>query len=267
MSLILGKAETLMENIASNQGWSQCNIQTCNKSEEVLEEVCALSTKMDILLNWLEQRANYKKDRQATQDAFNSQNTCEEYLGVEFPEYQEDANIVINNSTPQQQGQGWRQQQQRSSYQGKYPGNYFNSSNSKQPSLRDLILEQARINENISKKLAFNNKVLENINTKMDSFSSAIKDQLSYSKKIESQLAQLVAALPIATNLVKVNTITTRGGKCTRDPPYPTRIGKTLVVVQEEEKKNDEVEEIEPQAQEVMQDFHDMTLLLFPCKN
>jgi hypothetical protein len=42
--------------------------------------------------------------------------------------------------------------------------------------LWDLILEQARINENISKKLAFNNKVLENINTKMDSFSSAIKD-------------------------------------------------------------------------------------------
>jgi hypothetical protein len=26
MSLTLGKAETLMEKIASNQGWSQCNI-------------------------------------------------------------------------------------------------------------------------------------------------------------------------------------------------------------------------------------------------
>ena len=51
------------------------------------------------------------------------------------------------------------------------------------------MLEQARINENISKKLAFNDKVLENINTKIDSFSSAIKDQLRYNKKIESQLA------------------------------------------------------------------------------
>jgi hypothetical protein len=67
--------------------------------------------------------------------------------------------------------------------------------------LRDLILEQARIDENISKKLAFNDKIVENINTKMDSFSSAIKDQLSYNKKIESQLAQLAAALPVATNL------------------------------------------------------------------
>ena len=55
-------------------------------------------------------------------------------------------------------------------------------------------------------------------------------------------------ALPFAANLEKVNTITTRGGKSTRDPPYPTRIGKTPVVVQEEEKRTDEVEEVGPQA-------------------
>ena len=106
MSLTLGKAKTLMEKIASNQGWSSCNIQLCNKSEEVTEEVCALSTKMEVLLNWLKQRANYKKDHQAIQNALNAQNVCGEYLGVEFHEYQEDANIVINNSAPQQQRQG-----------------------------------------------------------------------------------------------------------------------------------------------------------------
>ena len=141
-----------MEKIASNQGQSLCNIQSCNKSEEVPEEVCALSTKMDVLLNWLEQQANYKKDHQAIQDAYNAQNTCREYLGVDFPKSQEDANIVVNNYTPQQQKQGWGQQQ-RSTYQGKYPGNY--PSNPNQPSLRDLILEQVRINENISKKASF----------------------------------------------------------------------------------------------------------------
>jgi hypothetical protein len=101
--------------------------------------VCALSTKMDVLLNWLEQWANYKKDRQAIQDACNAQNTCEEYLGVDFPEYQEDVKIVINNSGPQQQIQGWGQQQ-RSNYQGKYPGNYYNSSNPKQPSVTPSVL-------------------------------------------------------------------------------------------------------------------------------
>jgi hypothetical protein len=220
MSLTLEKAETLMEKIASNQGWSQCYIQSCNKSEEVPEEVCALSTKMDILLNWLKQRANYKRDRQTIQDAFNAQNTYEECLGIEFPQYQEDVNIIGNNLGSQQQRQGWNQQQQFA-YQGKYPSNNYNSFNPKQPSLRELILEQARINENIFKKLAFNDKVLENINTKwivftkMDSFSSTIKDQLSCNKKIESQFAQLAAILPFATNLEKVNAITTRGGKST----------------------------------------------------
>jgi ubiquinone biosynthesis protein COQ9 len=90
--------------------------------------------------------------------------------------------------------------------------------------LRDLILEQARINDNISKRLAFNDKVIENINSKMDSFSSAVKDQLNFNKMIESQLAQLASTLPFSTNLEKVNAITTRGSKSTRDPPYPTRI-------------------------------------------
>jgi hypothetical protein len=132
--------------------------------------------------------------------------------------------------------------------------------------LRDLILEQARINDNISKRLAFNDKVLQNINSKMDRFSSAVKVQLSFNKKIESQLAQLASALPFATNLEKVNDITTRGGKSTRDPPYLTRTGKTPVAVQEE-KKDDEVEEVTSQEQELLQDFHDTTLLPFSRKN
>ena len=73
------------------------------------EEVCALPTKMDVLLNWLEQRDNYMRDRQAIENAFNAQNTCGEYLGVEFSEYQEDVNIIGNNSGSQQRRQGWNQ--------------------------------------------------------------------------------------------------------------------------------------------------------------
>lgn len=152
---------------------------------------------MDVLLDWLEQRANYKKDRQAIQDSFNAQTACGEYLGVKFPEFPEDANVINNPAPQQQQKKGWNQQQ-RSTYPDKYPGNY--SSNSKQPYLRDLILEQARINENITKKLASNDKVLENINGEMDSFSSTIKEQFIYNKKLESQIAQLAVALPFATN-------------------------------------------------------------------
>jgi hypothetical protein len=79
------------------------------------------------------------------------------------------------------------------------------------------------------------------------------------------QLAQLASALPFATNLEKVNAITTRGGKSTRDPPYPKGTGKTLVVVQEEEEKEDNG--ILPQEQELQQDFRDTTLLPFLRRN
>ena len=37
--------------------------------------------------------------------------------------------------------------------------------------------------------------------------------------------------------------------------------------MQEKEKRNDEVEEVEPQERELKQDFHDTTFLPFPCKN
>jgi len=53
--------------------------------------------------------------------------------------------------------------------------------------------------DNLSKKLASNDTMLENINNRMDNFSTAIKNQISVNKMIESQLNQIVAVVP-ATN-------------------------------------------------------------------
>ena len=39
-------------------------------------------------------------------------------------------------------------------------------------------------------------KILKNINAKLDEFSSALKNQLSFNKMIETQLAQIVVAIP-----------------------------------------------------------------------
>ena len=50
--------------------------------------------------------------------------------------------------------------------------------------------------EGLSKKVATNDKIQENINNRIDSFSSAIKKQHSFNKIIESQIAQLAAAVP-----------------------------------------------------------------------
>jgi hypothetical protein len=131
--------------------------------------------------------------------------------------------------------------------------------------LRDLILKQGRINNNIAKRLAFNDKILEGISAKMDSFSSAVKEQIIFNKKVELQLAQLAFAMPVATNHEKVKAITTRGGKSTRDPPYPKGACKTLMIVQAEEEKEDD--ELLPQEYKLQQDFHDTTLLSFPRRN
>ena len=53
--------------------------------------------------------------------------------------------------------------------------------------------------DNLSKKLSSNDKMLENINNRMDNFSTAIKNQISFNKMTESQLNQIATAIP-ATN-------------------------------------------------------------------
>ena len=61
--------------------------------------------------------------------------------------------------------------------------------------MKDLILGQAKINENITKKLMFNDKMFENINSKLGNLSSSVKNQLSFNKMIETQIAQIAVAI------------------------------------------------------------------------
>jgi hypothetical protein len=63
--------------------------------------------------------------------------------------------------------------------------------------LTELISSQAKIMEGLSTKLASNDKILENINNRMDNFSLAIKNQYNFNKMIESQIAQLAAVVPL----------------------------------------------------------------------
>jgi len=66
--------------------------------------------------------------------------------------------------------------------------------------LRELVLGQVKINENINKKLLANDKTLENLNVKLETLSSTLKNQSSFNKMIETQLAQIATALPVAEN-------------------------------------------------------------------
>ena len=55
---------------------------------------------------------------------------------------------------------------------------------------------QKQINDNISKNLLANDKVLESLAAQLEGFSSVIKNQLSFNKMIETQVAQLASSCP-----------------------------------------------------------------------
>ena len=125
----------------------------------------------------------------------------EGHSGNDCPETREDCAYLNNNNNngyrPPQGEQGWNQP--RPPFQG---GNNYNPSynlnfNSNQPLLRELILGQAKNNKNINKKLLANDKSLESLNVKLETLSSMLKNQLSFNKMIETQLAQIAASLAV----------------------------------------------------------------------
>ena len=102
-----------------------------------------------------------------------SRMTCEEcgktrHLGNNCPEIHEDVNFVNKDYFRPQQNQRWNQQQKlnyQGNYQGNPQGNNFNNYN--QPPLRELIFGQAKNMEGLSRTLASNDRILENMSNKM----------------------------------------------------------------------------------------------------
>jgi hypothetical protein len=113
------------------------------------------------------------------------------------------------------------------------------------------------MNNEIKVKLTTNDRILEDINVKMDSFLVAIEDQLKFNKKIEEKIKQLAAVLPTATDPEQVRAITMRGGRSTNDPPYlkGARRAPAVLPVAEEENNTEAEQDIQPQ--DILQD-HEM---------
>jgi hypothetical protein len=57
-------------------------------------------------------------------------------------------------------------------------------------------VNQGKLMDNLSKKIASSDKTLETINARMDNFATAIKNQHNFNKMIESQISQLIAVVP-----------------------------------------------------------------------
>ena len=91
---------------------------------------------------------------------------------------------------------------------------------------------QKQINDNISRKFLANDKILESMAAQLEGFNYVIKNQLSFNKMIETQIAQLASSCPNANagklpgqpevpSKENVSAVTTRGAKSTQEPPFP----------------------------------------------
>ena len=140
-----------------------------------MKEADMLAAKLDLLLKRLNERAHEKEAMMATVQATDSQMTCKVFgevghSGNNSPETREEASY-INNGFRQGNNNGWNNQSRPQGDNLNFNSNY----NSNQPSLKDLVLGQAKINENLTKKLTYNDKMLENINFKIEGLSSSVK--------------------------------------------------------------------------------------------
>jgi len=88
---------------------------------------------------------------------------------------------------------------------------------------KEIIAQQTKTNDEVKQRLDTNESSLKDIHNKMDFLLTAFDLQNTLNKRVELKLIKLAATLPVATNIEQVKNITTRGGKATRDPPYPKK--------------------------------------------
>nr|CAH66136.1 H0622G10.5 [Oryza sativa] len=249
----------LIEKMVSNMGWSEERLQTRQQGIHTVKETELLAAKLDLLMKRLDDHDNRPQDTVKTLDLHVTCEVCggTGHSGNDCPETHEEAMYMgkNNNEYCPQGGQGWNQPRPY------YQGENNNSNFSNQPSLKDLIFVQAKTTDALSKKLAANDKILENINVQLDGFTSSFQNQLIFNKMIETQLAQLASLVPAN----EIGRIPGRGGKSTRDRPYPNPAG-TNGVAREAPSSDSANKEVQPEKA-VPQEYYDTRLLSFPQRS
>jgi hypothetical protein len=158
-------------------------------------------------------------------------------------------------------------------------GQYFNRS---EPSLKDIVWDQLRINLVVGKKLLANDRILKSIFNKMNNFTLTVQNQLNFNKVLETWIAQLAVALPhpngrdfpsqLAVPVKEiVKAVITQSGKTMAEPEAKSKKMSPTDPAKEEEKAEAEVEaesrfekEEENLSKASPKDISDTHLLPFP---
>jgi hypothetical protein len=113
----------------------------------------------------------------------NARVTCEEcretcHMGINCLTVPQDVNFIgnSNNGFCPNQGFNARWNKPNFPFDNCQQGGNGQNFNRNEPSLRDIIRDHVRINDEVGKKIHATDKLLENINAKMDSFTVATQN-------------------------------------------------------------------------------------------
>jgi hypothetical protein len=123
-------------------------------------------------------------------------------MGINCPMVSQDVNFASNFNNDFHPNQGFNVGWNKPSFlfNNHQQGGMGQNFNRNEPSLKDIIRDQVRINHEIGKKIHATNKLLENIKAKMDNFTIATQNQLSFNKMLETQIQQISVALTSQSN-------------------------------------------------------------------
>jgi len=183
LSLSVRAANELIEKMTTNQGWKEERSSTRSRGVHHIDNTDMLAAKMDLILKKLGDTLETTPVQ-----ALDARMTCAVcgstgHLGNNCSETRpEDANFInnpnFNNGNRSQPG--WSSRPHIP-----FSGQGNSSSNSQQFDKYNQ-LDQRAMNDSISKKLHANDRLFETISVQMETFNSAMKNQLSFNKMLET---------------------------------------------------------------------------------
>jgi hypothetical protein len=156
-----------------------------------------LTAKIDLLMKKLE---NPDLNHLKMVDARVMCEECGEtgHMGIHCLTVSQDVNFIGNSNNSFHPNKGFNAGWNKPSFpfDNRQQGGMGQNFNRSEPSLKDIVRDQVRINSKVGKKLLANDRILESIDSKMDNFTVAVQNQLNFNKVLEMQIAQLATALP-----------------------------------------------------------------------
>jgi hypothetical protein len=112
-------------------------------------------------------------------------------MGINYPTVSQDVNFIGNSNNDFRPNQGFSAGWNKPSFlfNNRHQGGMRQNFNRSEPSLKDIVQDQLRINSEVVKKLLANDRILENIDSKMNNFTVAVQNQLNFNKVLETRIA------------------------------------------------------------------------------